>query len=121
MIVFRPRPKNDKEAMVVLLTSMQKDLRLKKELEKGEMFPILDGKKTILFVGLGKAEKLSLTDLRIQVRKVFLSGFLKKIRDVELVPHTGNEASIKAIIGTGWKISGQSGWKGAKIQLRMPL
>jgi leucyl aminopeptidase len=98
VITFRPRPKNDKEATVVFMTSTQKDLRLKKELEKGEIFPLLDGKKIVLFVGLGKVDKLSLTDLRIQVRKVFMSGFLRTIKEVELVPHTGNEASIKAII-----------------------
>ncbi len=98
MITFRPRAKNDKEASIILLTSAQKDLRLKRELEKGEVFPVLDGKKVLVFAGLGKADKLSLTDLRIQVRRVFQSSLLKNVKEVELVPHTSDEASIKAII-----------------------
>lgn len=98
MISFSSKPKKNQEAVVVLLTSSQTDKRLKKDLEKGEIFPILDGKTLLLFVGLGKAEKLSLTDLRIQVRKAFLSSFLKKVKNVELVPHTKEEESIKAII-----------------------
>ena len=69
MISFRPQAKYDKDATVVLLTSGQTHARFKKELEKGEIYPVLEGDKTFLFVGLGKTDKLSLTDLRVQVRK----------------------------------------------------
>jgi len=98
MISFRSKAKYDQEATVILLSSQQSDQRLKKELEKGEVFPILEDKKLFLLVGLGKADKLTLTDLRIQVRKAFLSSFLKKIKNIELVPHSKESASIKAII-----------------------
>src|SRR5438552_2715387 len=98
MISFSPKAKYNQEAAVVLLTSSQTDKRLKRELEKGEVFPVLEGKTLLLFVGLGKADKLSLTDVRIQVRRALLSSFLKKIKNIELVPHTKDEAAIKAMI-----------------------
>jgi leucyl aminopeptidase len=98
MISFNSKLKKNSEATVVLLTSSQNDKRLKKDLEKGEVFPLLEGKSIVLFVGLGKADKLTLTDLRIQVRRAFLSSFLKKVKEVNLVPHGKDEESIKAII-----------------------
>ncbi|MBF0489333.1 MAG: leucyl aminopeptidase [Candidatus Omnitrophica bacterium] len=98
MIAFSSKSKKNQEASIILLTSSQSDKRLKRELEKGEIFPLLEGKSLVLFVGLGKSEKLTLTDLRIQVRRVFLSSFLKKVKDIELIPHTKDDAAIKAII-----------------------
>jgi leucyl aminopeptidase len=97
MISFSSKVKNA-EASIVLLTSSQKDKRLKRELEKGDVFPIQEGKTLVLFVGLGKADKLSLTELRIQVRRAFLSSFLKKLKNIELIPHTKDADAIKAII-----------------------
>ena len=98
MIFFNSKVKNDSEAVIVLLTASQNDKRLKRELEKGEVFPVVEGKTLVLFLGLGKADKLSLTELRIQVRKVLLSSFLKKIKNIQLTPHTKDSAAIKAII-----------------------
>jgi len=98
VISFRSQAKYDKDAVVVLLTAEQSHERFKKELEKGENFPVLDGQQISLFIGLGKADSLSLTDLRVQVRKAFLSGFLKKAKTVEIVPHTKEDAAICAII-----------------------
>ena len=87
MISFHSKPKYDKDAAVILLTDGQTHARFKNKLEKGEMFPVLEGGKTFLFVGLGKIDKLSLTDLRIQVRKACLSGYLQKAKTVEIIPH----------------------------------
>ncbi len=98
MISFRSKAKFDQQAAIVLLTDQQKDKRLSKELENGESFPILDGKRLLLFVGLGKAQKLTLTDVRIQVRKAILSSYLKNIKDLELIPHAQDEAAVKAVI-----------------------
>ena len=98
MISFRSQAKYDKEATIVLLTAGQTHARFKKELEKGEIYPVLDGTKTFLFVGLGKADKLSMTDLRIGVRKAFLSSYLQKARSVEIIPHRKDDAAIIAII-----------------------
>ena len=98
MISFRPQAKYDKDAAVVLLTSDQTHARFKNKLEKGETYPVLEGAKTFLFVGLGKKDKLSLTDLRIQVRKALLSSYLKKAKTVEIIPHTKDDAAIIAII-----------------------
>ena len=98
MISFNPHAKNDKDAAVVFLTAEQKHAGLKKELEKGEVFPVLEGGSTRLFVGLGKADKLSLTDLRVQVRKAFSSTYLHKARTVELIPHRRDDAVVIALI-----------------------
>jgi len=98
VISFNLQAKHDKDAIVVLLASGQKHDRFKNELEKGEVYPVLEGTKVFLFVGLGKADKLSLTDLRVQVRKALLSSYLSKARSVEIVPHIKNDASIIAII-----------------------
>ena len=98
MISFRPQAKYDQDATVVLLTAGQTHARFKKELEKGEIFPVLEGAKTFLFVGLGKIDRLSLTDLRIQVRKACLCAYLQKAKTVEIVPHRRDDAAIVAII-----------------------
>ncbi len=98
MISFSLSLKKNQEATIVLLTTGQTDKRLKKDLEKGEIFPILEGKNLVLFVGLGKSDKLTLTDLRIQVRKAVLSSFLKKIKSVGVIPHIKDDAAVKAII-----------------------
>lgn len=98
MITFSSKAKYNQDAAVVLLSSAQSDRRLTRELEKGEIFPVQQGKTLVLFVGLGKADKLTLTELRVQVRRALLSSFLKKLKSIEVVPHTDEAGSIKAII-----------------------
>jgi len=98
VITFSSQAKHDKDATVVLLVSGQTYAHFKKELEKGEIFPVIEGGKTSLFVGLGKIEKLSLTDLRIQVRKACLCAYLQKAKTVEIVPHRRDDAAVIAII-----------------------
>ncbi len=98
MISFHPQAKYDKDATVVLLAAGQTHARFKNELEKGEIFPVLEGVKTFLFVGLGKIDKLPLTDLRVQVRKACLSCYLQKAKTVEIIPHRKDDAAIIAII-----------------------
>ena len=67
MINFCPKAKYDKDATVVLLTSGQTHPRFKNELDKGEIYPVLDGAKTFLFVGLGKTDKY----VRDKVRRIY--------------------------------------------------
>jgi len=98
MISFHSQAKYDKDATIVFLSSGQTHPRFKYELEKGEIYPILDGSKIFLFVGLGKIEKLSLTDLRVQARKALTSSYLKKARTVEIIPHRRDNTVIIAII-----------------------
>jgi len=98
VISFRPQVKNDKEATLVFLTTGQTHPKFKNELEKGELFPILEGTKTFLFISLGKIDKLSLTSLRIQVRKALLSEYLKKVKTIEIIPHSKDEAVIIAVL-----------------------
>jgi len=98
MITFYSKPKYDKDVTVVLLSAGQTHPRFNKELEKEEIYPHQEGNTTYLFVGLGKADKLSLTDLRVQVRKACLSNYLKKAKSVEIIPHRKDDAVIIAII-----------------------
>ncbi|MDE1921224.1 MAG: leucyl aminopeptidase [Candidatus Omnitrophica bacterium] len=98
MISFRPKTAYDKDAVLVLLGSGQTHPRFKKDLEKGEVYPVIEKGRVFLFAGLGNTDKLSLTDLRIQVRKALLSGYLKKARSVEIVPHSKNDTAIISII-----------------------
>ena len=98
MILFRSKPQYDKDAVVVFLLAGQTHERFKQGLDKGEIFPVLEGKRSFLFIGLGNAASLSLTDVRIQVRKALLSSYLKKAKTVELIPHSHEDAAINAII-----------------------
>ena len=118
MISFRNNEKFDKDATVILVDKQQikqkeflfKDkhaldglLDLIKEgrfsADKDEVFPLV-GKKSrlVLFVGLGKPEDLSLTALRITVKKALTSAFLKKCQEVELIPHATDEKTVIALI-----------------------
>jgi leucyl aminopeptidase len=98
VILFRAHAKYDKDAAVILLSAGQHHAHFKKDLEKGEIFPVIEGARTFLYVGLGAMDKLSLTDLRIQVRKAFASSYLKRSKSVEIIPHRRDDASIIAII-----------------------
>lgn len=117
MITFRPQPKFDKESAVILLTSdMVKHNQfgslspiLKKNIEatvkakqfageSGQMFPLVLDKSICLLIGLGKKEELTLTSLRIQLKKSLCSPYLSNIKNVEIIPHQAEEISINAII-----------------------
>lgn len=117
MITFISSAKFDKEASVVLLTSDQiktKKFNFRNEAVKtyvvsvfgsdqfsaqnGELFPFVLNKRLILLVGLGAKAKFSLTALRITVRKALLSSFLKRIRDVEIVPSEDRDEDVRAVI-----------------------
>ncbi len=117
MITFRPQPKFDKEAVFILFTNeMVKNNQfgsltpsLKKHIEilikakqftgeNGQTFPVVLDKSIVLLVGLGKKDDCTLTSLRIQIKKAFGSPYLSKIKNIELVPHLAEEASINAII-----------------------
>ena len=118
MISFRNAEKFDKDATIILVNKEQiksKEFSFKdksvedglKELvkdgrfsgDKDEIFPLVVKKSgLVLFVGLGKAEELTMTALRITVKKALLSSFLKKCEEVELVPHAADEKSVIAVI-----------------------
>lgn len=97
-ISFSPQTKHDRPMTVVFLSSSQTYGRFKNELEKGEIYPLQEGSKNTLLVGLGKTDQLSLTDLRIQVRKAMTCPFIQKIKSVEVIPHSKNQEIIIAII-----------------------
>ena len=128
MISFCNSAKFDKDAAVICLTFEQvktqkfpfADKIVGNELQKAvsagqfeggksEMFPLVIGKRIVLLLGLGKEVDLTMTALRIALRRAFLSANLKKARTVEVVPHAKTEPVIKAaleaaLIGTyAWK------------------
>ena len=98
MIKVIASPSTKADATVILLSDTQQHPKLHKELDKGEIFPVLEGKKVLLFVGLGKVDKISLTQLRIDIRKVFLSGYLKTARTVDIIPHQDEVSYVTAIL-----------------------
>lgn len=125
VVSFRDKARFDKDAAVVCLTS--EDVKasrfysqiagdIKKAVEagqfegrKGEAFPVLLGKKIVLLLGLGKEKDLTMTALRILLRRAFLSGNLRKAGSVEVVLAQDTEAAVRAaveaaVIGTyAWK------------------
>jgi len=128
VITFQTEAKFDKQSVVVFLekTSFQKkDIRVQpvalhnailslKEssqfgAESGELFPISINKRLILLVGLGKASEISATSLRVNGRKAIFSAFLKKVAEIEILPHEDKESTIQAILegitigGYRWK------------------
>lgn len=117
MITFRSKVGLDKQAAIFLLSEEQiKHKRLgifhKSVQEKvyaaisahqfsgkeGQIFPLLSDKKLILLVGIGAEKTLSLTALRITVRKALLSSFLKEVSSLEIAPHDQKEEVVAAII-----------------------
>lgn len=118
MISFRNSEKFDKDATIILIDKKQindkkfffKDKNVEEDLKsliksgrfsgsKEEIYP-LDSKKRglVLFVGLGKAEDMSLTALRITVKKALGASFLKDCENVELIPHTSDDRCVIAAI-----------------------
>ncbi len=128
MISFRPSAKFDKDSVLICLTTEQvksrnfpfSDRTISFEIAKvifsgrfegaqAEMFPVIVGKRLVLLLGLGKASDLTLTSLRIYLRRAFLSPHLKKIRDVEVVAHEAKEPVLKAIVEAA--VIGTYAWK----------
>ena len=117
MITFKERPEFNKQAALILLD--QEQLKkgefpfhhppLRKEIErlrtigqfhaeKDQFFPLILNKTLILLAGLGKKEDFSLAALRITVRKTLLSSYLKKIKEVEILPSDAKDSTIQAVI-----------------------
>lgn len=117
MIKFRTSVKFDQPATVILLDKNQiknkKYPFTNKELanqinalshaeqfsaEYGQIFPLQLNKKIIILVGVGCPEKLSLTCVRISVRKALQSPFLTKIKSLELIVNDQKDSVIVAAI-----------------------
>jgi leucyl aminopeptidase len=128
VISFRPKARFDKNAAVVCLTTEQ--VKEKKhpfshravqnevakavaagqfEGGKGQLFPVVMGKKVVLLLGLGKEADLTMTALRIALRQAFLSGNLKKAAAIEVVPHAKTGPVIKAVVEAA--VIGTYAWK----------
>jgi leucyl aminopeptidase len=116
-IHFKPSAKFDKEATVIFFdknslhhqkfafsnASVSEKIveALKGKLftaELGQQVPLLHNRSLILLVGLGKKEDLSLTSLRIQVRKALLSSYLNKFKSIEVISHDQNTTAIQTLI-----------------------
>ena len=117
MISFRHPAKFDKEATLVLIDKEQAKSRnfpaLPKSIkdsvreildadqfaaENGQIFPVVNGKKIVLLVGVGNKTDVNLTALRSTLRGALLSSYLKKIKDVEIVVHDAKDEVVKAVV-----------------------
>jgi len=117
LIAFRSPARFDKSAVILICEkealkgnrSQLSGLRLPGEVmsvlksgrftaDNGELFPVLLKGKIILLVGAGKSSELSMTALRTAVRKALLSPFLNKIKDIEIIPYSQAEETIRAVI-----------------------
>ncbi len=128
MVFFASKPGFDQQASVVLLTKEQVIQRhcpfqgkpvcdvlhsaisaFQFEGAKGEMFPAVVNGKVVILVGLGKTQDVTLTSLRIVLRRALLSAPLKKLFSVEIVLHKDSAAIAvaaveAALIGTyAWR------------------
>ena len=118
MIEFRPGLLMDKPALIVLVGKEQLEQKnwlnqlpaeLKAPLsaikqnqvfkaDKGEIFPVVQKNRTVLFVGRGAKDSGYLTSLRITVRQSLMSEFIKTVKEVELAPFLKEDADIIAVI-----------------------
>ncbi|VAX38240.1 Cytosol aminopeptidase PepA [hydrothermal vent metagenome] len=117
MIAFRPSVKFDKQALIILFTKEQiksKKFIIKNKIineattdlifsgqfsgDDGQIFPLVVNKKLVLAVGIGASKDLSLTALRITVRKALLSSYLNEIKDVEIGLSNENFDEVIAVI-----------------------
>ncbi len=118
MIKFSSKPNFDKDGTVLLLEKSQVSQNrfpggLPDEVrdaikhvadagqftgEKCQMFPLLHDGRTLVLLGLGEFRDLSMTKLRICVKTVMQSGFLRKINAIEVVPSRDSEEVTRAIV-----------------------
>ncbi|MCK5347343.1 MAG: hypothetical protein KAR20_28230, partial [Candidatus Heimdallarchaeota archaeon] len=63
---------------------------------KNEIFPLFINKKIVLLTGIGKSDEITTTSLRISVRNAIQSSYLKKSKNIELIPSNQKDSTIKA-------------------------
>ncbi len=66
--------------------------------DKDQLFPMLNNKRIVLFVGLGAAKDLTGTALRISVRRALVSSYVTKVKDIEIVPHSQDKVELVAVV-----------------------
>ena len=117
MITFRSSARFDKEATILVIEKDQLEKkvfalsveRLRSDIlvlhqsgkftaENEEIFPLVFQNKIVLLVGAGKKGEVSTTALRTTLRKALVSSFLRKLKDIEIIPHTETPGAIHAII-----------------------
>jgi len=117
VVHYRSSAKFDKQASVILINKDQiknkkfafNNTILKNQInvlvksnyftgENGQIFPFLIDKKINLLVGIGSTKDLSLTALRITIRKALLSPSLNYAKEIEIVLHDKKDQIVKAVI-----------------------
>ncbi len=117
MITYRTSAKFDSQASVILISKDQvkskkfnfSNKSLKDQIsvlnqsnqfagEDGQLFPVMIKKQVNLLVGIGAKKDMSLTALRISVRKALLSPTLSRVKDIEVIVHDKDDAVVKAVI-----------------------
>jgi len=117
VIRFRPSAGFDKEAIVILLSkeaAQEGSVALNnKEIERqiegvckanrfsgkdGELFPLFYEQSIIILVGIGSKKNLSLTGLRVALRKALVCSYLRPVKSIEIISEQDNDDIITAII-----------------------
>lgn len=118
MIRFQSAVKFDKTATIIFLDKIQIQKRnftlitsaaardaIKSIVEAGqfhgeerETFPLIVNKKLILLVGVGESHKVNLTAIRTIVRQAALSSYIKKSKEIDVIPQNRDDTTIIAII-----------------------
>ncbi len=117
MITYRTSAKFDSQASVILISKDQVKSKkfnffnksLKDQIsvlnqsnqftgEDGQLFPVMIKKQVNLLVGIGAKKDMSLTALRISVRKALLSPTLSRVKDIEVIVHDKDDEVAKAVI-----------------------
>lgn len=117
-IFIRPTVKFDKPAAIIFLLAEQLANRQlpfaghkaiaetiltlakseKFRAEDGELVPIYIKDQVVLLSGLGAKKDLSLTSLRMTVRKAMLASYLKDVLEIEVIPHDSAEQISRAVV-----------------------
>lgn len=117
MLVFAAKPGFKQSATVVLFTAEQIQKKycpsadrqfgetlcstvraFQFEGEKGEVFPLVVAGRVYLLVGLGKEKDITLTAIRVLLRRALLSAALKRISSVEVLLHEDSPAIAMAAV-----------------------
>lgn len=117
MIIFQPSLKEINKNSAIFITSTQiktkkisiVDADLSTEIfrvvesgkflgQYGDLFPLIYKKKLVVLAGLGLENDLTPTGLRVAVRNVFLSPYLKEVRELIVFPHSQSDEAVEGFI-----------------------
>lgn len=131
MISLCPSPRFNTSAAVIFITEEQVKKNILKDLgwpslaqeasglaacgqftgKEHQMFPLSADNQLVLLVGLGSEADLTLTGLRTAVRKALVSGFVKRMRSVEILSLQKQQDDQSVIAVIEGIVIGTYAWK----------